>query len=278
MKTLKAFLFFLPLLSILFISCTKNDKSGKTQPTTELSTTVQLSIVEDQLNEGLAAAMDAADGTEDGNADLRPLSCATITTNTYLKTITVDFGPGCPSPVTGRLRRGKITIGYTGDSYLLSTERTFRFENFKSIDTVIINGTFTQTNILRADNKVSYSLSSSDLELLFPGGKTHTIVSYNHNFIVDLGNNIKDIGDNLTTISGSSTGINMEGEPYSVTTTVPVVFNGECSAAKIFYPVAGAYDIKIGNKSKFNVSWGTGTCDKVVTISYLGTTIDVALK
>jgi hypothetical protein len=278
MKTLKIPALFLSLFLFVFISCNKDDKNTSTQPTTELSTTVQLSVADDQLNEGLATAMDAADGTEDGSADMRPVSCATITANLDLKTITIDFGSGCLNPVTGKTRSGKIIVGYTGSSYALATERTIRFENFKTVDTVTMNGEFTQSNIVRGNNKINFSLSTSDFTFLFPGGKTHVLVAYNHNFIVDLGNNIRDISDNSTTISGNTTGINTEGEPYSVTTTVPVVFNGECSASKIFYPVTGAYDVKIGNKPKFNISWGTGACDKVVTITYLGTTIDVALK
>jgi hypothetical protein len=278
MKTLKTPVLLLSSFLFVFISCNKDDKNNSVQPTTELSTTVQLSVADDQMNEGLAAAMDAADGIEDGSADMRPVSCAAIAVNLDLKTISIDFGSGCLNPVSGKMRSGKIIIGYTGSSYSLATERTIRFENFKTVDTVTMNGVFTQSNIVRGNNKVNFSLSSSDFTFLFPGGKTHVLVAYNHNFIVDLGNNIRDISDNSTTISGSSTGINTEGEPYSVTTTVPVVFNGECSASEIFYPVTGAYDIKIGNKPKFNVSWGTGACDKVVTITYLGTTIDVALK
>lgn len=278
MKTLNVPILFLSAFLFVFISCNKQDKSNSATLTTELSTTVQLSVADDQLNEGLATAIDAADGIEDGSADMRPVSCAAIAVNSDLKTITIDFGSGCLNPVTGKTRSGKIIVGYTGNSYALATERTFRFENFKTTDTVAMNGELTQSNILREDNKVNFSLSTTGFTFLFPGGKTHVLVEYNHNFIVDLGNNIRDISDNSTTISGNTTGVNTEGEPYSVITTVPVVFNGECSAGKIFYPVTGAYDVKIGNKPKFNISWGTGACDKVVTITYLGTTIDVALK
>lgn len=278
MKTPGISYLFLSALTFIFISCNKGNKDSDAQPTTELSTTVQLSVNDEQLNDALATAMDAADGTEDGSADLRPMSCAAITTNNNQKTITIDFGSGCLNPVTGKTRSGKIIVGYTGDSYLNATERTFKFDNFKPVDTITMNGLFTQSNISRSNNKVNFNLSSSDFGFLFPNAKTHTLISYNHNFIIDLGNNIRDIADNTVTISGNTTGINAEGEPYSVTTTIPVLFNGECSANNIFYPVSGAYDIKIGNKPKFNVSWGTGVCDKVVTITYLGTTVDIALK
>src|SRR5260221_10499695 len=96
MKTLKIAVFFLVIFTGSLISCQKDDSKNKSiQPTTELSTTVQVSVADDQVNEGIAAAMDAADGTEDGFADLRPVSCAVITTNTGLKTITIDYGTGC---------------------------------------------------------------------------------------------------------------------------------------------------------------------------------------
>ena len=279
MKTLKVAVFFLVIFTVVLISCTKDDsKNQSTQPTTELSTTVQVSLADDQVNEGIAAAMDAADGTEDGNADLRPVSCAVITTNTDLKTITIDFGTGCINPVTGRTRSGKITVGYTGTSYTLATQRTIRFENYKGMDSLTLNGVFTQSNIVRTQNTVSFTLSTSDFTFLFADGKTHTIITYTRDFIINLGEDHRNFSDDTTTISGSTTGINKEGEPYSVTIITPVVFEGTCALNQIFYPTKGTYDIKIGNKPKFNISWGNGACDKVVTITYLGITIDVALK
>ncbi|MEJ0102254.1 MAG: hypothetical protein WDO19_06755 [Bacteroidota bacterium] len=279
MKTLKVAVFFLAAFTVVLTSCKKDDsKSKAAQPTTELSTTVQVSVADDQINEGIAAALDAADGTEDGNADLRPVSCAVITTNTDLKTITVDYGTGCFNPVTGRTRSGKIIVGYTGTSYVLATQRTIRFENYKGVDSVTLDGVFTQSNIIRTANTVSFTLSTSDFTFVFSDGKTHTIITYTRDFSIDLGEDHRYFADDITTISGSTTGINKEGEPYSVTIITPVVFDAACALSQVFYPTKGAYDIKIGNKPKFNISWGSGSCDKVVTITYLGITVDIALK
>ncbi len=108
--------------------------------------------------------------------------------------------------------------------------------------------------------------------------KTHTLVNYTRGFIINLGANLRDFTDNTTTISGSTTGINKEGEAYNVTITTPVVVSGACALDNIFYPSSGAYDIKIGNRPKFSLTWGTGACDKVVTVVYLGISIDITLK
>jgi hypothetical protein len=279
MKTLKTAGLFIVVFTVMLASCNKDEsKSNGTQPTTELSTTVQVSVVDDQVNEGIATAMDIADGVEDGSADLRPLNCATIVTNGTQKTISIDFGTGCTNPVTGKTRSGKIVIGFTGDTYQLATQRTIRFVNYKTVDSVMLNGLFTQSNIVRVDNTVSFTLATTDFTFLFSDGKTHMLVTYTRDFMINLGSLPRDFSDNTTTVSGNTTGINKEGEAYSVNIITPVVFKGECAAIGIFYPATGAYDIKIGNKPQFNLSWGTGMCDKVVTITYLGNTIALALK
>ena len=278
MKTFKLTSFFVLALITVVVSCKKDESKSNTQPATEVATSDQVSVTDDQVTEGVTTAMDAADGTEDGSADLRPVSCATITANADTKTITIDFGTGCTNPLTGRTRSGKIIVGYTGTNYKQATERTIEFVNYKTVDTVTLNGTFTQSNIVRTNNSVNFTLSSSNFTFLFADGKTHTLVTYTRNFIINLGANLRDFSDNTTTISGSTTGINKEGEAYSVTITTPVVIKGECALDHIFYPATGMYDIKIGNRPKFTLSWGSGACDKVVTIVYLGITIDVTLK
>src|SRR5215212_2529384 len=114
MKTIKLFLFFMPAVLMMIASCKKDESKNDTQSSTELSTSNQVSFTDDQVTEGIVTAMDAADGTEDASADLRPASCAVITANADTKTITIDFGTGCVNPVTGHTRSGKIIVGYTG--------------------------------------------------------------------------------------------------------------------------------------------------------------------
>ena len=124
MKTFKFSSFFILAVVMMIVSCKKDDSKHDTQSATELSTSNQVSFTDDQVTEGIATAMDAADGTEDGSADLRPASCATITTNADTKTITIDFGTGCLNPVTGRSRSGKIIVGYTDAGYMSNPHNT----------------------------------------------------------------------------------------------------------------------------------------------------------
>jgi len=278
MKTLRYVMVFVLAVTSMLVSCEKKDTESTKQPTTELATVCQVSVTDEQINEGILTAMDAADGTEDGGVDMRPLGCAVVTTNIGTKTITVDFGSGCISPLTGELRSGKIIIVYSGDSYATAGQRTFLFQNFKTMDSISLNGTFTQTNIVRTINTVGFSLSTSDFTFLLKSGKTHTILSYERNFSINLGNDLRDLADNITTISGNVTGTNKDGEPYSVATITPVVFRGSCAVSRIFYPTTGACDVRIGDKPKFNVSWGTGDCDKIITITFPGNTVDVVLQ
>jgi hypothetical protein len=278
MKTLRLASFLILLVIGVLISCSKNETAENPPPTAELATVCQVSVTDEQINEGILTAMDAADSTEDGYADIRPLGCAIVTTNIDTKTVTVDFGTGCVNPMTGDVRSGKIIIVYAGDSYATATERTFEFQDFRSIDSITLNGTFTQNNIVRTGNTVGFTLTSSDFTFLLNSGKLHTLVSYEGNFSVDLGKNIRDLSGHTTTVSGSSKGINKDGLPYSINTITPFVFSGQCAVSRIFYPISGACDVKIGNAPKFNISWGNGACDKIITVSFPGNTIDVVLQ
>ena len=278
MKTSKLSPFLILAIIMMVVSCKKDESKNDTQSSTELSTSNQVSFTDDQVTEGIVTAMDAADGTEDGSADLRPASCAIITANADTKTITIDFGTGCVNPVTGYTRSGKIIVGYTGTTYAQATERTIEFVNYKTVDTVTLNGTFTQSNIVRTDNTVEFTLSATNFTFLFTDGKTHTLVDFTRNFVINLGADHRDFTDNTTTISGSTTGINKEGETYTVTITSPIVISGACALDHIFYPASGSYDIKIGSRPKFTLTWGTGACDKIVTVIYLGISVDITLK
>jgi len=278
MKTLRSVLVFVSAATFILISCAKKETETVKQPTTELATVCQVSVTDEQITEGILTAMDAADGTEDGGVDMRPLGCVVVTTNTTAKTITVDFGTGCVSPLTGAMRSGKIIIGYTGASYLTAAQHSFRFENFKTTDSITLNGTMIQSNIVRSLNTVGFNLNTNGFTFLMRSGRTHTINTYEKNFSINLGNDARDLSDNITTVSGNVTGTNKDGDLYSITTISPFIFSGQCAASRIFYPTTGACDVRIGDKPKFDVLWGRGDCDKIVTISFPGNTIDVVLQ
>ncbi len=277
MKTLKmrALLFF--TVALFIISC-KKDESSSGKSGSEVSTSVQLSISDDQVTDGILAAMDAADGEEDGGVDLRPVTCVNITSNQDQKKVTVDFGAGCPSPISGRTRSGKIIITYNSEGLIDATERTFEFINYKTVDSVTLNGVFVQSNISRTSSSIDFDLSTSDFTFLFSDDKTHLITSYDRHFAVNLGDNLRDYTDNTTMITGNTIGVNKEGQTYNVEITTPVTFKGSCAAEQIFYPASGSYDVKIGNYPKFTLSWGDGNCDKIPKVSYLGFSADIVLK
>ncbi len=277
MKRLKTSALGMVILTIILFACKKDNNSGGTKSTTEVSTTEQVSISDDQVNDGLSNAMDAADGNEDGNVQFRENGCAVVTADTTNKTITVDFGTGCVSPITGRTRSGKIVIGYTGPNYLHATQRTFQFINYHSRDSVLLNGVFVMSNIGYTASTVSFTLTTSDFNFQFNDGTSHILSSFTRNYTIDLGANIFDNSDNVITITGSTTGINRESENYILTITSPVIIKGECTVQHNFYPAAGTYDVQIANKPKFSFSWGSGTCDKMVSVTIFGATMDINL-
>lgn len=194
-------------------------------------------------------------------------------TYSYKGTITIDYGEG--TTCNESKRKGKIfdtfeyTIKHNTDSSRVTVylKETITFENFTS-DTLQVEGTFITisetdkpTSVEAQKAKITYEDGTS---VSWDATHTHTYVEGEKKE-----RPWEDDSDDSEEVIGSSNGKNREGKEFTATITSALVYAYACE--DINGPVKGAIDLVV-NGTKSVVDYGTGTCDKVYTITTDGET------
>lgn len=253
------------LLLILF-SCNSDPEQ-----TADTSNGEKASESENLILDAVSTANDGLDGIVDGISNGRTQSCGTITNDVNAKVLTIDFGAAGCQGVDGRTRKGKIMILYVGSVPQNSPSRTITFINY-SVNNFAINGSITQSNFQRPSAvSYSFSLSASEVKIILSDGNTYSINQLQRTFSINNGA-LQDLADDVTTISGTSNQSGPSGNVTTVNITAPITFKGSCTTTGFFYPASGTYNIIDGNIT-YTIDWGTGVCDKSISITAFGKTI-----
>lgn len=196
--------------------------------------------------------------------------------------VTVDFGSGCTGP-DGRTRKGKIEWTYTNRLREPGAVITTRFidyavksaasEAFVQIDN---SSTHTTTNLnsqaVSVGNPVLNLRRESSLTLRF---SDNTSISWTGNRTVVwdlavLGNR----WDNVYTWKAGSTvsGTDRQGRSFSALVKTDVVRRSACALLGIWKPVSGVLEFT-HNGATMSVDYGSGTCDRLVTVTRNGKSV-----
>lgn len=194
------------------------------------------------------------------------MACAEVTHDEENMTITIDYGNGCTDP-RGRFRSGMILISYTDHRYVPGASRTVTFDNFV-IDSVMIEGVRTITNVSGDSvGAIVFNVILEGGQLTFPDGTFATRESNFTRTWLRGSDPLEDQGYR----EGSSSGVNREGDTYSVTIIERIIFKRDCSRRKFFIPVAGVKEVVKGETVAI-VDYGDGTCDNLYTVTVNGET------
>lgn len=257
MKTVfkKSIFIFSFVMLVTLAGCKKDDNASPSSEVDE--TTVTQSSESDQIvNDAIATVDDAMDGSFDGIGNGRVEACGTVNLNLQQRSISIDFGTGCQG-IFGRNRTGRITVAFTDN------QRTITFQNY-AVEGYSISGTIIQGNIVRTRTQISYTTSASNLAVSTPNRK-FTISNMQRSTQINLGNNPRQITDNEVRITGTSAGINNNGENFTTEITTPLLIKQTCFQSGVFYPVSGVSIIRVGAKPAITIDYGNGTCDKQIT-------------
>jgi hypothetical protein len=194
-------------------------------------------------------------------------------------TLTIDYGSGTACKDSTEIRKGKITdtflfIKTFTDSASFSLTQTVTFQGFQK-DSVQIDGTFTSKS-------TSPSVSILDIQnakLTYGDG---TFVTWSGTLTTTLhrsmyaGGKVEDGGMDAGSkeVTGSISGTSRSGVAFSATITSPVLFSYSCSR---HIPVSGMIELTVGGVVS-DVDFGSGTCDKIYTITTGGTTTEYVFK
>lgn len=198
--------------------------------------------------------------------DDETLVCSTVTRDPDNNMITIDFGDGCEGR-GGRVRSGKIIITYSDRRYIPGASRTVTFENF-FIDGAQIEGTRTMANVSASENdNPRFNITLVGGRVTFEDGSTATREANHTRTWMRSGSPLTD----ESTLEGSASGVDRDGNTYSITITSPLVYKRACHAERVFIPVQGVQEILKGDNTG-SIDYGDGTCDNIVTVTVNGVT------
>ncbi|MFZ9848479.1 MAG: hypothetical protein ACO3EE_10060 [Flavobacteriales bacterium] len=195
------------------------------------------------------------------------LSCATIDFNYKSNdsiNAEVNFGDNNCLCNDQKYRRGKVKIVYgkASKSISLSTENYYVNNNKIEVSRNLkyILPTYFVIN-------ASASITFADSSQTITENSTRTI-----NW-TEGSSTSSDKTDDVFLVSGTGSGVNHNGENYTVNIASPLKRTGDCS-----YIRSGKIEIKPGNKLARVINFGDGDCDDIATISIGKYSKIIALK
>lgn len=208
---------------------------------------------------------------------LRTQSVADICANTAInhdqaaKKITVDFGAGCTSP-NGVVRKGKIILAYTGTNFLFpGTSIVTTFDAYE-VNGLKVQGTRTITNggIDLINSRVTLNVKIENGVITWPD---KTSVTYKSTQIrqVKLGSAGYEVS-----ATGTASGKSKQGFDYTASVTEPLLINEVCARTGVYVPSSGILGFTFQGIAA-SVDYGSGTCDKIVVLTYPGGTKELTL-
>ncbi len=206
-------------------------------------------------------------------------TCATVTfefaTDNSLSVphgyITIDFGTttGC-TDAKGNVRKGIIKVEFKGKRFLPGSSITTTFNNY-TVNGIKLEGTRVVETAATSTLEVpKFNISVSGGKATWPDG---TFVTRTVSLTRTL-----TIATATWTLSGTASGSNRDGKTYQMEITKPLVYKRECALSnKVFMAVEGTKVLTTESK-QITIDYGTGTCDKIVTITINGVSKEVEIK
>lgn len=264
----------LTLLVFSLFSCNSDTEDILQEP--------DLTIVEDDYQIGQAfedldnITLKALDNSGLGARMTKDISiseiCATAkaTLDETGKKITIDFGTGCTSS-NGITRKGKIILNYSGNLIFPGAKVVATFEGY------FLNGkkiegtrTITNTGIDFLSSSVSLAVKIENGKITWPDN-TFVTISSDQIRLVKLGDEGYD-----ASITGSASGKSRDGVTFKTLVIDPLIIKQSCITTGVSVPGAGKLQFQYGGM-EVTVDYGTGTCDKLVTVTYPGGSKEINL-
>ena len=249
------------LTAIILVACSKkdsNENNSKDQTaaiTLTTASSISEAVYDDVFNQVSFEA-------ENNNLSERIAGCATVTLSpadltTFPKTMTIDFGSGCP--LNGITRKGKLIVNLTGKLRTAGSVLTVNFENY-FVNEFKPEGTFSITNNT-TNNALSFTTQTANGKLTYPGGLLYYTHNGSHTYTQTTGMSTPSFLDDSWSVTGTGTTTSSLNESLTLTIKTPLVKTVSCEAI-----VSGTEDFQYNNISG-SLNFGEGTCDRKATLT-----------
>ncbi|HNU55689.1 MAG TPA: hypothetical protein PKN30_03800 [Flavobacteriales bacterium] len=250
---------FIALMTLSLVACRKDEESEPID--LDYTSASDNARAEDAFNDMLAQVDKAV-----VDYGLRDLCDPTVTfdTTSSPRTITLDFGEVNCTALNGRTRRGRIRVSYTGRYRDIGTVITITPENYH-VNDLHIQGAKTVTNLgPDSDGHLQFDVLESGSVTASDGSWTATHAAHRTRTWIQ-GQDTEMILDDVYLISGSGSGVNRNGVPYTVSISTPLRIALSCP----FITQGIVHVIPQGRPDRV-IDYGTGTCDGNFSVAVLG--------
>jgi hypothetical protein len=202
--------------------------------------------------------------------------CATITHDTVLNLITIDFGNTPCTGIDGKNRSGKILVSYTGQYKDSGSNHSISFDNYV-VNGNQITGSKTVSN-MGTNNSGAYYYTITVTDTVWMG-----TVTSNNGFICWNGNrtrtwvsgyNTNTRSDDSYDISGTTTVRRLNGNMFIATITSPLRIAFGCA-----WISQGTIQFTPQNNTNNSrvLDYGNGNCDSQATLTINGVSYNITL-
>lgn len=254
MKKQGKFLLLAGALACALASCRKDEAFDEGMATAESVT----SFFEKTMAADEEAVMAGPGGGPCNPLVLLP-SCAVVTesSETYPKTITIDFGDGC-TDAFGITRTGQLIVALSAYMMEEGAERTVTFNGY-TINGNSITGTRVTTNTGTNGNGQPTFSRLVDVDITHDGGIFQR--NMNESVVWLSGYDTEPCGDNVFGVTGNGTVIRPNGVTVTRTITEQLILDRTCG-----YITQGVVEVSrpIGTAS---IDFGNGACDNLAVVT-----------
>jgi len=270
------------IVTLFAVSCNKNngdDKKDVSYDAAENNAFAEAqyndaAVLVDQSSASGTVAF-GANGTGSGNEVNGPQGpCVTVTVDTTVspRSIVINFGSTNCLCLDGRNRRGKIIATYTGQYLATGTVINISFDNYY-VNENKINGTKKITN--QGNNQAGnlvYKMEVNGQVVKANNLGTYTWVSTRYREWKAGASTPLNILDDVYGITGDASGVNTDGNPYSIVATQELVRKMNCRWFE-----SGKLELSQTGLPKVTLDYGSDGCDANATVNVLGVTYPVIL-
>lgn len=278
-------------LSIL-TSCNEDQNSVSTSDSNnvqeEAITDSYFEDVDDMSTMAVSADASTSTGSRESSAGrqgVKPednrFTCATVTFEFAADNslavphgyITIDFGTGC-TDARGNVRKGIVKIEFKGRRFMPESKIITTLQGYY-INDVKLEGIRTVTNTSASlETNPKFNITVQGGKATWPDGK---VATHELNRTREWVRAVNPLNDQWL-VTGTAAGTNRDGKTYQMEISKPLVYKRECASTnKIFMAVEGTKVLSVDGKT-ITIDYGTGTCDKLVTITVNGQSKEIEVK
>jgi hypothetical protein len=265
-KSGKFFLFVAVATTFLFLNaCNKDDVSP--DATTTLSETSAIDYISMINSFTLATEEEITSGEDDGLKSAEIIDCLTVTVHEnedgefWPRSWTLDYGTENCECFLGNSKRGKIHVTLSDWWRNEGSLREITFEDYYFNDNKLEGYKTILNTGVNENGNLSFTKNISDAKMIYADGGEMTWECEKYSELIS-GSETFIFADDVWSVTGSGSGVNLDGNNYTMTITSALIYQNGC-----FYPVSGVVEIDAENEELKVIDYGDGDCDGLVTVT-----------